>query len=67
MYDGETTAPTNNIVALTYAQAMADRAAAEARLKRGFDVLENPSLLPGQLVLSGPHSALDALARKKGK
>src|ERR1039457_3501805 len=33
----------------------------EARA-RGFDVLENPSMLPGQLVLSGPHTALDALA-----
>src|ERR1035441_7892883 len=28
----------------------------------GFDVLENPSMLPGQLVLSGPYTALDALA-----
>ena len=29
---------------------------------RGFDVLENPSMLPGQLVLSGAYSAIDALA-----
>ena len=29
---------------------------------RGFDVLENPALLPGHLVVSGPHSALGALA-----
>ena len=28
----------------------------------GFDVLENPWLLPGQLVLSGAYSALEALA-----
>jgi hypothetical protein len=29
---------------------------------RGFDVLENPALLAGHLVVSGPHSALGALA-----
>jgi hypothetical protein len=29
---------------------------------RGFDVLENPALLPGHLVASGAHSALEALA-----
>src|ERR1035441_1605140 len=28
----------------------------------GFDVLENPSMLPGQLVLSGSYTALDAMA-----
>src|ERR1035441_10455046 len=43
----------------------ADVDMATARLEvrqRGFDVLENPWLLPGQLVLSGAYSALQALA-----
>jgi hypothetical protein len=36
--------------------------AREAVRARGFDVLENPSLLTGHLVVAGPHSALGALA-----
>jgi hypothetical protein len=37
-------------------------AAREEVRSRGFDVLENASLLPGHLVASGSYSALDALA-----
>jgi hypothetical protein len=40
--------------------------AREAVRARGFDVLENPALLPGHLVVSGPHSAIDALAGYDG-
>ena len=39
-----------------------DMATARAQVRaHGFDVLENPSMLPGQLVLSGSYSALLAL------
>ena len=36
--------------------------ARDAVRARGFDVLENAALLAGHLVVSGPHSALGALA-----
>lgn len=36
--------------------------ARDAVRARGFEVLENPSMLAGHLVVSGPHSALGALA-----
>jgi hypothetical protein len=41
-------------------------AAREAVRAHGFEVLENPALLPGHLVVSGPHSAIDALAAYDG-
>ncbi len=36
--------------------------ARDALRAHGFEVLENPTLLPGHLVVSGPYSAIDALA-----
>jgi hypothetical protein len=52
---------TGPLLVVFYADVDLSVARAEARA-RGFDVLENPSMLPGQLVLSGAYSALDALA-----
>jgi hypothetical protein len=49
------------LLVVFYADVDMATARAEARA-RGFDVLENPSMLPGHLVLSGSYSALDALA-----
>ena len=52
---------TGPLLVVFYADVDMATARVEARA-RGFDVLENPSMLPGQLVLSGAYSALDALA-----
>jgi hypothetical protein len=41
-------------------------AARDAVIARGFEVLENPSLLRGHLVVAGPHSAIEALAAYDG-
>jgi hypothetical protein len=49
------------LLVVFYADVNMATARVEARA-RGFDVLENPSMLPGQLVLSGAYSALEALA-----
>jgi hypothetical protein len=48
------------LLVVFYADVDMAKARVEARA-RGFDVLENPSMLPGQLVLSGSYSALAAL------
>ena len=52
---------TGPLLVVFYADVNMATARTEARA-RGFEVLENPSMLPGQLVLSGAYSALDALA-----
>jgi hypothetical protein len=52
---------TGPLLVVFYPDVVMAAARAEVRAL-GFDVLENPSMLPGQLVLSGSYSALDALA-----
>jgi len=46
-----------------YADVAGDAARAVAT-SSGFDVIENPSLLPGQLVVTGPHSGIETLAAR---
>src|ERR1022692_376412 len=52
---------TGPLLVVFYADVDMATAREEVRAS-GFDVLENPSMLPGQLVLSGAHSAIGALA-----
>lgn len=52
---------TGPLLVVFYADVDMTTARAEARA-RGFDVLENASMLPGHLVLSGAYSALESLA-----